>query len=188
MNKGGKLKNHIIMFLATALSIAGANAQVYKTSTGKITFHSHTSVEDIDAVNNTVAAAMSAASGAVEFSVSINSFQFKKALMQKHFQENYLESSKFPKSTFKGLLVDKSAVNFAKDGSYTVSVKGKLTIHGVEKEVTIPGKIDIKGKKATLIADFKVKPKDYNIKIPAANASQISEEIEVSVNCELIKK
>lgn len=172
----------ILMSLASCLQ-----AQVYKTSTGVVKFHSHTSVEDIDATNSTVAAAMSAA-GAVEFSVSINSFQFKKALMQKHFQENYMESTKFPKSTFKGKLTDPKAVNYSKDGSYAVTVKGTMTMHGVAKEVSIPGTVVVKGSKITLQADFKVKPKDYDIKVPAANAAQVAEEIEVNVNCELTKK
>lgn len=178
----------MVLMAALAFSSAGmAGAQVYKTSTGVVKFHSHTSMEDIDATNSTVAAAMSTA-GAVEFSVSINSFQFKKALMQKHFQENYMESSKFPKSTFKGKLTDPKAVNYGKDGTYNVTVKGTLTIHGVAKEVSIPGTVTVKGNNVTLLADFKVKPKDYAIKIPAANAAQIAEEIEVSVNCELTKK
>jgi polyisoprenoid-binding protein YceI len=108
--------------------------------------------------------------------------------MQKHFQENYMETSKYPKSTFKGNLTDKTAVNFSKDGTYSVTVKGNLTMHGVTKEVSIPGKVVVKGKKATIQADFKVKPADYSIKIPAANAAQIAEEIEINVNCELTKK
>ncbi|MBS3914707.1 MAG: YceI family protein [Bacteroidetes bacterium] len=174
-----------------ALAAIPLNAQVYKTSTGTVKFYSHTTVEDINATNSTVAAALNTATGAVEFSVSINSFQFKKALMQKHFQENYMESGKFPKSTFKGTVEKNSAVNYKKDGTYSVNVKGKLTIHGQTKDVTIPGKIIVKGGKITLTADgkdFKVKPADYKIKIPANNAAQIAEEIEVSVNCELSKK
>ena len=102
MYKTGIMKNTIkkIALSISILSFATlASAQVYKTSTGTVKFHSHTAVEDIDATNSTVAAALSVA-GAVEFSLSINSFQFKKALMQKHFQENYMESSKFSKSTF----------------------------------------------------------------------------------------
>ncbi|MBL7811103.1 MAG: YceI family protein, partial [Bacteroidetes bacterium] len=83
----------VAMMAASALS-----AQVYKTSTGVIKFFSHTTMEDIDATNSQVAAAMDAASGAVEISLSVNAFQFKKALMQKHFQENYMETGKFPKS------------------------------------------------------------------------------------------
>lgn len=183
-NKGGKI---LTILFAFAL---GVNAQIYKTSTGTVSFHSGAS-ENIDATNSAAAAALSAATGAVEFSVAINSFQFKKALMQKHFQENYMESSKYSKATFKGKITDNTKVNYTKDGTYAVSIKGNLTIHGVTKEVTIPGNVVVKGNKITLQAsgsDFKVKPKDYDIKIPANNAAQIAEEIEITVNCELTKK
>lgn len=185
------MKKNIIKTVLLFIALSAGNflaAQIYKTSTGEIKFHSHTNMEDIDATNNTVAAAMSASSGAVEFSVSINSFQFKKALMQKHFQENYMETSKYPKSTFKGKITNKSAVDFNKNGTYSVTVSGKLTIHGVVKDVSIPGTVTVNGNTITLKADFKVKPKDYKIKIPAANAAQIADEIEVSVNCALTKK
>lgn len=161
---------------------------VYKTSTGNIKFYSHTNMEDIDANNSQVAAALAPTTGAVEFSVNINSFQFKKAQMQKHFQENYMESSKYPKSTFKGTITDNSKVDYSKDGTYDVTVKGKLAIHGVTKDVSIPGKIIIAGNKATMDSEFKVKLKDYNIKVPANNVANVSEEIKVTVNCALTKK
>lgn len=180
----------ILAITLLALGLNTASAQVYKTSTGSVNFHSHTDMEDIDATNSTVVAAMSAG-GVVEFSVSVNSFQFKKALMQKHFQENYMETSKFPKSSFKGKITNMAGVNLTKNGTYTVSVKGNLTMHGVTKEVTIPGTVTVNGNKVTLKSDeskFKVKPSDYGIKIPAANAASIADEIEISVNCELTKK
>lgn len=180
------------LILSVLLAATGMlNAQVYKTSSGKVKFFSHTNVEDIEGNNTTVAAALNSKTGAVEFSVNINSFQFKKALMQKHFQENYMESATYAKSTFKGTIQNNSAVNYSKDGTYNVTVKGNLTIHGVTKEVSIPGKVIVKGNKITLQTegkDFKVKPTDYKIKIPANNAAQIADQIEVTVNCELTKK
>ncbi|MBL7812569.1 MAG: YceI family protein, partial [Bacteroidetes bacterium] len=95
---------------------------------------------------------------------------------------------KFPKSTFKGALVNKSAVNFAKDGTYPVSVKGKLTMHGVTKEVTIPGSVIVKGTKATLSGNFNVNLDDYKIVVPANNAASISKTIKITVDCGLVKK
>lgn len=178
----------IIFGMAMMFSTMAVNAQVYKTSTGTIKFNSKTTAETIDATNSQVTAAMDSKSGAIEFSVPINSFQFKKALMQKHFQENYMESSKYPKSTFKGTVQNNAAVNYAKDGTYSVNVKGKLTMHGVTKDVTIPGKIVVSGGKVTLKADFKVNLDDYNIKVPANNAAQINKNISVTVDCTLIKK
>lgn len=182
-----KMKKALIIFTSAMALFAFRAGTVYKTSSGTISFFSHTNIEDIDAVNKQVAAAVAPASGAMEFAVSINSFQFKKALMQKHFQENYLESSKFPKSTFAGKITNNAAVNYAKDGEYAATVAGKLTMHGVAQNVNITGKIIVKGNTLTLKSDFKIKLADYNIKIPAANAGSISEEISISVNCELKK-
>lgn len=190
LNQKNKGMNTLKNYLAAALMFTAftAQAQVYKTSTGVIKFNSTTSAETIDATNSQVTAAMDAASGAVEFSVPINSFQFKKALMQKHFQENYMESSKYPKSTFKGTIQNNKAVNYQKDGTYNVTVKGKLTMHGVTKDVTIPGKVVVAGGKVSLKADFTVNLDDYNIKVPANNAAQINKNIKVSVDCTLVKK
>lgn len=178
-----------MLFLLSMLGFAtGTQAQVYSTSSGTIKFFSKTTAENIDATNNQVKAALDAKTGNVEFAVSINSFLFKKALMQKHFQENYMESEKFPKSTFKGSIAENAAVKYGTDGVYPVSVKGKLTMHGVTKDVVIPGKVSISGNKAALSTDFKVLLEDYNIKVPANNASQISKSIQVSVDCTLQKK
>lgn len=180
------MKN-IALFLFSLLTVS-VYGQVYKTSTGTIKFFSSTDAEDIDATNSQVSAAIEIKSGVVEFSAPVNSFQFKKALMQKHFQENYLETTKYPKSTFKGKITNNSAVDYTKDGTYTVSVTGKLYMHGVSKDITIPGKVIVSGGKITLTADFKVKLKDYNIKVPAQNAANIAEDIAISVNCTLTKK
>ncbi len=183
----------IILSLAFVglISTAFKAGSVYKTSAGEIKFFSHTNMEDIDATNNLVAAALSSDKGAVEFSVNVNSFKFKKALMQKHFQENYMESGKYPKATFKGTILENAKVDYAKDGTYAVKVKGTFTMHGVAKDITIPGKIIIAGAKATLQntgKDFRVKLKDYGIKVPAQNAANVSEDINITVNCALIKK
>ena len=181
------MKNLFIL-IAALFVFSHAGAQVYSTSSGTIKFFSKTTAENIDATNNQVKAALDAKSGNLEFAVSINSFLFKKALMQKHFQENYMESEKFPKSTFKGTVTDNAAVKYGTDGTYPVSVKGKLTMHGVTKDVVVPGKLTISGKKAVLSGDFNVLLEDYNIKVPANNASQIAKSIKVSVECTLQKK
>ena len=103
--------------------------------------------------------------------------------MQKHFQENYMETKKYPKSTFKGKITESTAVQWEKDGTYTVNVKGKLTMHGVSKAITIPGKVIVKEGKPILKATFKIKPQDYKIKIPASTSSKIAKDIAINVNC-----
>src|SRR5687768_4455396 len=120
------------ILLAVMISAAGlVNAQdKYFTKTGKISFYSKAPMEDIEAKNKTVAAVMDIKTGALQFSVLMKSFEFEKALMQEHFNENYVESDKFPKADFKGSVVNNSSVNYSKDGTYNTMVKGKLTIHG----------------------------------------------------------
>ena len=181
------MKN-VFFFFLTLIAFTTADAQVYSTTSGTIKFFSKTTAENIDAVNNQVKAALDSKTGNMEFAVSINSFLFKKALMQKHFQENYLESEKYPKSTFKGMVSDNVTIKYGVNGTYPVNVKGKLTMHGVTKEVSVPGKIIIAGNKAVLSADFNVLLEDYGIKVPANNASQIAKSIKVTVDCSLQTK
>jgi polyisoprenoid-binding protein YceI len=170
------------------LPILGLSAQVYKTSTGKIKFFSKTTAENIDATSSQVVAAVASTTGVVEFMVSVNSFQFQKALMQKHFQENYMETSKYPKSSFKGTIQNNSAVKYGTAGTYSVTVKGKLTMHGVTKDVMVTGSVVVTADKVTLKADFNVNLDDYKIKVPAENASQVAKTIKVTVDCPLTKK
>lgn len=121
--------------------------------------------------------------GQFVFAVLIKGFHFSSALMEEHFNENYLESNKFPKSTFNGKISNLSAVNFTKDGVYAVTVDGDMTMHGVTKKVSIPGSVTVKGGKVTAFSKFNVKLKDYNITVPSLVADKISEEIDVTVDC-----
>lgn len=177
--------------LTVVILLAGMNtvyAQKYITRTGKVTFFSETNVENIEAFTNEAASAIDVATGDVVFQVPIKSFKFEKALMQEHFNENYMESSKFPKAEYKGKLTDMSKVDFGKNGTYEVSTKGKLKIHGVTKDVTVPGKITVKGDNVTVNCVFNVAPKDYEINIPGVVAEKIAQKIEVTVNSILDKR
>lgn len=165
-----------------------AYAQKYMTRTGKVTFFSSTPMENIEAFNNETAAVLDASNGDFVFQVPIKSFRFEKALMQEHFNENYMESSKYPKAEYKGKITDIDKVNFGKNGSYNVTTKGKLTVHGVTRDVTLPGTLVIKDNTATVNSEFKVKPKDHNINIPGLVENKIAKEIEVTVNSILEKK
>ncbi|HEY9176186.1 MAG TPA: YceI family protein [Flavipsychrobacter sp.] len=165
-----------------------AYAQKYMTRTGKVTFFSSTPMENIEAFNNETAAVLNAATGDFVFQVPIKSFRFEKALMQEHFNENYMESSKYPKAEYKGKITDIDKVNFSKNGSYNVTTKGKLTVHGVTRDVTLPGTLVIKDNTATINSEFKVAPKDHDINIPGLVENKIAKEIEVTVNSILEKK
>lgn len=169
-------------FLLIAVSCT-VSAQKYYTKNGNISFFSKTSVEDIKADNNQVMSVLNTQNGELQFSVLIKSFHFEKALMEEHFNENYLESAKYPKSTFKGTIADIAKVNFAADGTYPVSVSGDLTMHGVTKKVTTAGKIIVKAGKITGNAVFSVALADYKIEVPKLVENNISKTIQVTVNC-----
>ena len=177
-------------FTAAALIVfaAAANAQRVYTKNGLISFFSSTKMEDIKADNNQVLCVLNTQTGDLQFSLLNKGFHFPKALMEEHFNENYIESNKYPKSTFKGTVADITKVDFTKDGTYPVSVKGDLVMHGITKNITAAGNITIKGGKVTAAAKFMVKLADYNISIPGAVKSNISESIEITVKCDLDQK
>ncbi len=157
-------------------------AQKYITRTGKVTFFSATPIENIEAFNNEVASVINAENGEFVFQLAIKSFKFEKALMQEHFNENFMESDKYPKAVYKGTISDVQNINFKKDGKYEVHTVGKMTIHGVTKDVRLPATVEVKGDEVTAKTVFNVIPKDYNIKIPGTVANKIAKEIEVTVN------
>lgn len=172
--------------LIAAISFAALNttrAQTQFTKNGKISFFSKTSMENIEAVNNQVVSVLDTKSGVIQFSVQVKGFIFKKGMMQEHFNEDYMESDKYPKATFKGTIADISKVNFAKDGNYTVSVSGNLSLHGVTNKVTVPGTIKIAGGKIEATATFNVLVADYKINIPKVVQNNISKTIEIKVDC-----
>jgi len=121
--------------------------------------------------------------GEIVFNVLIKSFHFKRALMEEHFNENYLESSKIPKATFKGKITDLSAVNFAKDGTYKATVTGELNLHGATQQVTMPATVTIAGGNIRGQASFKIKPEDYKIVIPSLVQDKVAKVVDISVDC-----
>jgi hypothetical protein len=172
-------------FILAALCIVQlSEAQnIFITKKGQISFFSKTPLENIDAVNNEVSSVLNTQNGEIAFAVLVKGFHFERALMEEHFNENYMESDKMPKSMFKGKINDFSSVNVAKDGSYNVSVEGELTVHGVTKKITIPGTIIVKAGQLQVTSKFKVDPKEYAITIPSLVADKIAETINVSVDC-----
>jgi YceI-like domain len=177
------MKNIFLIFAASFLLTLSAGAQNFITKNGKISFFSKTDVENIEAVNNQAVSVINSQTGSVAFSVLVNGFLFKKALMQEHFNENYLESAKYPKATFKGAITDLSKVDFKKDGSYNVTVTGDLNIHNVTNKVTVPAVIVVKGNTLSANTTFKVKLDDYKITVPKVVENNISKTIELKVAC-----
>ena len=182
------MKYFLLIVAISLVSMTTTNAQTLITKNGKITFFSKTSMENIEAVNNQVVSVLDTKTGALLFSVQVTGFLFKKALMQEHFNEEYMESNKYPKATFKGTIADISKVNFAKDGNYAVRVTGSLIVHGLTNNVTVPGIISIVGGKVNAAATFKILVADYKIDIPKMVAGNISKSIEIKVDCNYLPK
>lgn len=173
---------YLLMIFLVLLSVVPVNAQKYMTRTGYISFFSHTPMEDIKADNNQVASVMDISTGEIVFQVLMKSFHFKKSLMEEHFNSNYVESDKFPRSTFKGKIVNISDVDINNNGVYDVTVEGDLTIHDVTKPVSIKGTLEILKGAINAKSVFNIQPEDYNITIPAVVRNNIAKTVEVSVD------
>lgn len=167
----------------------GANAQnKYIAKTGHVWFHSEAPLETIEAHNNQAASVIDIKAGTIAFEIIIKSFKFEKALMEEHFNENYMESGKFPKSVFTGKFVDFDVNNFSKDGSYKAKVEGDLTIHGVKKHIVSEGTVEVKKGVITAKSLFKVSPEEYGIQIPAMAKDKIAKTLDIHVDIKYDKK
>ena len=165
----------------TALSQAHAQSK-YMTKTGQVSFFSATPVEDIEAKSQQVAAVLDFSTGQLAFSLPVKSFVFKRTLMQEHFNENYMESDKYPKATFSGRFVSFDAATLNTAGPHPVQVEGDLTLHGVTHRVQVPGSVELKGGQLLASATFPVASADYNIEIPLLVRNSIAKTVTVRVN------
>ncbi|GAB3837489.1 YceI family protein [Hymenobacter jeollabukensis] len=171
-----------LLLVLTGLSGAAAQAQTkFQTQAATISFFSSTPIEDIAAKSLRASALVDAGTGRLAFSVPIRSFTFRNGLMQEHFNENYLDSDKYPKATFAGTLLNWSAATLAAPGPHPVQVEGNLTIHGVTRRVRVPGTLEQQGNRLLLNARFSVQPADYRIDIPALVRDHIAKTVEVNV-------
>ena len=158
-------------------------AQIYMAKTCEISFSAPTPVEDIEGVNTVTKPLLNITTGDLQMKILMTAFIFEKPLMQEHFNENYVESEKFPYALFKGKLNEK--IDFTKDGEYKTTATGKLTIHGVEKERTIDGVITVKGSEITLSSSFKVLFEDHGIVIPALYSGVIPPDASIKFNTQM---
>jgi hypothetical protein len=178
------MKRIFILIAAVAFATSSVQAQkIYSTKTGHISFFSDAPLEDIKAETSEVESKLAPSNGQLVFTLLIKGFKFPNALMQEHFNDNYMESSKFPKSEFKGFITNIKDINFSKDGTYPAKVKGNLTIHGVTHEVQTNGTVEVKGGKVTGKSKFNVNLKDYGIG-GMHIGKKIAETIAITVDCE----
>jgi hypothetical protein len=179
------MKTQLSILAIMLLMGTSAMAQKFITKNGEITFFSSTPIEDIEAHNKQVNAVLDAETGDFVFRVLIKAFQFEKALMQEHFNENYMESHKFPNSTFVGKVVNNSEIDWTKSGTVEATIEGELTIHGVTQKISEKGTFEVGKDGIKGMSKFEVKVADYDIKIPRAVVNNIAESIEVTVNVDL---
>lgn len=178
-----------ILLLTIALCFgASVNAQdKYFTKNGMISFDATTSTspEKVAAINKSVTCVLDSKTGNVQFSVLMKGFDFEQALMREHFHENYLESEKFPKALFKGQIMNPSQVNYSKNGTYDVNVKGQLTIHGQTRDVETGGKVLVNNGKISIAAKFNVILSDYGIEVPRLVSDKVAKSASIKVDCSL---
>ena len=172
------MKHFLLLIIVCAATTTFAQKK-YTAEKTSIEFFSHAPMEDIKADNTKSSAIFNADNGDIAFSVPMKEFKFKKSLMQQHFNEKYVESEKYPKSTFQGKIVGYKA---DATGVQQVKAQGKLTIHGVTKDIDEPGTIETQGNKLLMKSKFKVKVADYDITIPSLVFQNIAEEVEVTID------
>lgn len=173
------LQRIVFSFLLVFLAGSYTFSQRYMAEKGMISFFSDAPVEDITATNNNVTSIFTASTGAIAFSVPIGDFEFDKKLMKEHFNDKYMESNRFPRSTFAGVI---SGYSMGTAGVQRVRAQGKLTIHGIVKEIDVPGSFEVSNGAVQMKTRFNVLIADYGIKVPQLLFQNISDEIQVTVD------
>lgn len=173
------------LILLTGLIYNGQAQGKFFTRTGHTAFFSKALVEDIEAHNHQTSCIFDTGKGEVAFSIPIKGFEFRKALMQEHFNENYLESDKFPKATFKGSITNSNKIDWHGSESTTISVAGAITIHGVTKQIETQGDLKFVDERILISSTFPITVKDFNIKIPGTVINNIAKTVEVTLELAL---
>jgi polyisoprenoid-binding protein YceI len=172
------VKKLAVFLIASIGFLAKTQGQIFVADSCSVSFFSATSIEDIAAVNTICKPIMSTDNGEIDISIPNIDFQFKKKLMEEHFNEDYMESDKYPNTVFRGNVNEK--IDYTKDGANNVTVTGKMNMHGVIKTITIPGTLTIKGGIIYLTAKFDLKMADYNIKVPSVLGSNVAEQVAIT--------
>ncbi len=177
------MKKTVLFVVAALFAVTTTQAQKLITRTGHAKIYSHTVAEDIEANNYSVSGTIDKTTGDVVISIPVQSFEFEKAAMKKHFNnKNFMRSKRYPKITFKGKITNLSAVNFTKDGTYKATVTGDLTIRKVTKKITETASITIKEGKVSVDMKFTVKGiGSYGVGKPSGKMkNNVADDIEVT--------
>jgi polyisoprenoid-binding protein YceI len=175
------------ILVVVMLGISTVYGQKYFTKKGKIAFTSEAIFEKIEAINHEVVAVWDWEAGNFEFSVPIRSFAFEKSLMQTHFNENYLESDRYPYAYFKGKIGEKAPI--AQSNQYRIQIAGDLTIHGVTQPIVTQAVVEVTSDRLKGEASFSIAVADYQIEIPWIVREKVAKVVDISVkiDCEPLK-
>ena len=176
------MKNYIPSLLLLLLTVNVTAQTKYFTKAGSIIFSSKSSLENIEAINNKVVSVWDVATGQIELAVLMKGFEFEKALMQEHFNENYVESDKYPKAVFTGTIENSKTISFVKDNIVIVKVNGSLTMHGVTNPVNTTVTITVKNSIVQASCSFSIFLGDYKIAIPSIVSDKINKTIAIAVS------
>jgi len=178
------MKKFIVGFIALFALLVQVEAQKCFSKDALVSFNatSANSPEKIEAKTPKGIIVVDETSGAVEMSILIKGFHFESALMEEHFNENYMESDKYKDAKFKGAIGNFATVNLKKDGTYKVAVSGKLTIHGVTKDVNTHATLVVSGGAVTESkCSFSVALADYGIQIPSLVKDKVASEAKIDI-------
>ena len=180
------MKKKIVLLVVAALtSVNCIYAQKLITKTGTVAFEATApSFEEVAATNKSVSAVLETATGNIAVLALMKGFRFKVALMEEHFNENYVESDKYPKATFKGV-VEKFDITKVTSDAKSYTVTGDITLHGKTKHVSAPAKINKVGNAVVITGSFDVKPADFDIEIPSVVKQKIADKIKINYNFSL---
>ncbi len=172
----------VFFMLMIGLTSSAVAQSKYLCRNGQSSFYSKAMSENIEAHNSQTSAVLDSQTGALAVSIPVSGFKFEKALMQEHFNENYMETGKYPKAIFKGKIVDFSNMDFTEQA--TVKISGEITIHGVTKAIQIDGTLGKKNENIVGTAAFDLKVADFDIKIPKVVINNIAETVQVMIDLE----
>lgn len=174
------LRNILITLCLTTVNTVGSAQTLMKSQILTTHLFSAAPIEDIRAESNTGVSLLDVNTGSVFFKIPIRSFEFEKKLMQEHFNEDYLESDRYPDAEFRGRILDKP--DLSRDGTFLVRVDGTLTIHGVSRKYSTSATIRVRDGSILADSTFPVKTADHRIKIPKLVIKNIGENIRVTVS------
>ena len=181
------MKKLIAGIVVLGLMIPVIHAQKYITKTGEIDIYSETSLFVIEAKNQKVASILNPENGEIVASTLVRSFKFHEALVEEHFNENYMQSHDFPKSVFKGKIANFSDIDITKDGTYDITIEGNLTMHGETNPVKTSGKLTVKGENISASTVFEISLEAYKIEVEENYKDRINDNIRLTVHFDYSK-